>query len=100
MKFEKKGFLQNLKTKLIKTIDYAGQRSEKFSRKSKVKINEIGIKKELEEKLLDLGGHVYKKVNDQKILNFEQDLILKHLIEQIKELENELRQLETAQKSK
>ncbi len=100
MKFVNKSLWQGFRSKLIKTIRYAGQKSEKISKQSKVKINEIGIKKELEEKLLDLGGHVYKKANEDNNLNFEQDLILKHLIEQIKALENELRQLEIAEHKK
>jgi len=100
MKFVNKSLWQGFRKKLVKTIQYACQKSEKFSKQSKVRINEIGIKKELEEKLLDLGGHVYKKASEDNNLNFEQDLILKHLIEQIKVLENELRQLEIAENKK
>ncbi len=100
MKLANDRLWNKFKKRLVKTIKDASQKSEKFSKQSKVKINELGIKKEVEEKLLDLGGHVYEKAKRTNNLNFEQDLLLKHLIEQIKELEKELKQLETIQRGK
>ncbi len=84
----------NLKNNLAKGAKFAGQKSGEFSKKSKSKLNELGIKKEIEEKFIDLGGLVYQKAINKGTLNFEKDLIIKHIIEQIKELEQELSQLE------
>ncbi len=83
--------LQKIKT----TITHGAKKSGQISYKSKQKINELGIKKQIEEKLIDLGGLVYQKAVSDRKLNFEQDLVIKHLIEQIKELEKELALLES-----
>jgi len=98
MKFVKNDFGKKLLSSLVRSARLAGETSGKISKQSKVKINELGIKKQIEEKLIDLGGLVYDKAIRKNNLNFEQDLIIKHLIEQIKELEQELHQLKAVSK--
>ncbi|APF17936.1 hypothetical protein [Caldithrix abyssi] len=94
------GLWQKIKTTLTHGARKAGKKSGEFSHLSKQKIHELGIKKQLEEKLLDLGGLIYQKAVQKEKLNFEQDLSVRHLIEQIKELEKELELVEAELKEK
>ena len=100
MKFNTNGFWQKIKKTLTHSARKAGKKSGEISNLSKNKIHELGIKKQIEEKLIDLGGLIYQKACKEDKLSFEQDLIVKHLIEQIKELERELNILETELKEK
>ena len=91
----KKGFLEGIHSATDKTSEY--------TKIGRIKIDILGVKKEIEEKLLELGGRLYDQVaeksnynieNDnlrmQKILGMENKFIMQ-LIEQIKELEKELK---------
>ncbi len=71
-------------------------KSAAYSKIGKQKVEALSIKKEIEEKFLELGGIVFRKIGKEGQTNFEKDLAVRHLVEQIRELE---KQLEEVQKS-
>ena len=79
----KKGFMDGLQSATDKTSEY--------TRIGRIKIDILGVKKEIEEKLLELGGRLYDLVAEKQNFNIENDKYILQLIEQIKELEIELK---------
>lgn len=79
----KKGFLEGIHSATDKTSEY--------TKIGRIKIDILGVKKEIEEKLLELGGRLYDQVAEKSNYNIENDKFIMQLIEQIKELEKELK---------
>ena len=60
----------------------------------RIKIDILGVKKEIEEKMLELGGRVYDRYLKSKSLNFEMHQDIQSLINDIEALEKELKKCE------
>lgn len=81
---------ENLKKGLLDGLQSATDRTSEYTKIGRIKIDILGLKKEIEEKLIELGGRVYHNITEKQIANCEGDLPIEQLIEQIKELEVEL----------
>ncbi len=68
----------------------ASDKTSEYTRMGRIKIDMLGIKKEIEEKFIELGGRVYHNATQTQQFNIKKDKMLMQIIEQLKELENEL----------
>ena len=87
---------QSLISKVKKNFKKANAKSAEFTQIERIKISMLGVKKETEEKLIELGGQIYEKFKKGEDSNLMQNLPIRHLTEQIKELENELEKHKSA----
>ncbi len=78
----RKGFVEGLQTATDKTSEY--------TKIGRIKIDILGLKKEIEENFVELGGKVYHFVTHEKNYNLKKNKEIQQIIERIKELESEL----------
>jgi hypothetical protein len=76
--------------KLREGILAAGNKTSDFTKLGRIEIDVLGLKKETEEKLLELGGRVFHLVNKEGKTDIGDNKEIIHLIAQLKELEEEL----------
>ena len=81
----------NIKKGLMDGIHTATDKTSEYTKIGRIKIDILGVKKEIEEKLLELGGRLYDQVVEKENYDVQNDKYIMQLIEQIKELENELK---------
>ena len=81
----------NIKKGLKDGIQSATDKTSEYTKIGRIKIDILGVKKEVEEKLLELGGRLYDLVVEKENYDIKNDKYIIQLIEQIKELENELK---------
>ncbi|RMH62749.1 MAG: hypothetical protein D6677_09175 [Calditrichaeota bacterium] len=82
---------KNLLSGLRKTSAAASE----YARIGRLKIDLLAVKKELEEKLLELGGRVYQLALKEPDGDIRQNPRIEHIITEIKKLDDELRIIET-----
>ena len=80
-----------LKKGLMDGIHTATDKTSEYTKIGRIKIDILGVKKEIEEKLLELGGRLYDLVAEKENYDIKNDKYIIQLIEQVKELENELK---------
>lgn len=78
----KKGFIEGVQT--------ASEKTSEYTRIGRIKIDVLSLKKEIEEKFIELGGRTYHFVTEEKKYNLKEEKDIAQLIERIKELEAEL----------
>jgi hypothetical protein len=78
-----KGFSRQLKK--------ANRKSAEITKISKIKVEILSVKREIEEKLLELGAKTYEQFKQGKDSELLSELPIRHLTEQLKELEVELK---------
>lgn len=83
---------------LRKGLKKAGDKTSGYTRMGRIKIDILGLKREIEEKFIELGGRVYHLGGEQKQIDLYKDKEIAHLIEQIKEFEQELQAYEEEMK--
>ncbi|MEJ2544894.1 MAG: hypothetical protein P8Y99_12580 [Calditrichaceae bacterium] len=81
----------NIKKGLMDGIHTATDKTSEYTKIGRIKIDILAVKKEIEEKLLELGGRLYDQVVEKNKYDVRNDKYIIQLIEQIKELENELK---------
>jgi hypothetical protein len=81
----------NIKKGLIDGIHMATDKTSEYTKIGRIKIDILGVKKDIEEKLLELGGRLYDQVVEKENFDIKSDKYIMQLIEQVKELENELK---------
>lgn len=81
----------NIKKGLMDGIHTATDKTSEYTKIGRIKIDILGVKKEIEEKLLELGGRLYDLVAEESKYEIKNNKHIMQLIEQIKELENELK---------
>ncbi|MBN1408520.1 MAG: hypothetical protein JW956_12055 [Calditrichaceae bacterium] len=81
----------NIKKGLMEGIHTATDKTSEYTKIGRIKIDILGVKKEIEEKLLELGGRLYDKIVEKDQYDIQNDKYIMQLIEQVKELENELK---------
>lgn len=80
------GVVQKIKMNFKK----ANAKSNELTRIGRIKLDILAVKKEIEEKLLELGGKIYEEFKKEEDSELLRQLPIRHLFEQIKELEEEL----------
>lgn len=86
--------LDKIKKGLIDGFQSASDISTEYTKIGRIKIDIIGVKKEIEEKMLELGGRVYENYTDSGSINFENKEQIMKIINEINSLENELKKCE------
>ena len=87
---------KSIKTKFGDSVKFAGNKTVKMTNIGRIKIDVLALKKEIEEKLVELGGRIYKSEIKDNTINLKPDKAIMQLIEQIKELESELNDYKVA----
>ena len=80
----------NIKKGLVEGFQVASDKTSEYTQIGRLKIDILGIKKEIEEKFIELGGRVYHQINEKKEYNFKKDADINKLISEIVKLENDL----------
>lgn len=83
-------FWTNVKNHLKGGLQSATNKTSEYTKIGRIKIDILGIKKEIEEKMVELGGRLYHLVSREQNYEIAKDKYILQLIEQIKELEAEL----------
>ena len=86
--------LEKIKKGLISGFQTASDITSEYTKIGRIKIDIIGIKKEIEEKMLELGGRVYQNYTDTKSINFQNKEHIIKIINDISLLEEELKKSE------
>ena len=86
--------LDKIKKGLIDGFQVASDITSEYTKIGRIKIDILGVKKEIEEKMLELGGRVYENFAHSDIHVFDKDPQVKEIISQIKKLEQELQKCE------
>ena len=81
---------KDLIKKFGRQFEKANKKSVRLTQISKIKVEILTVKREIEEKLLELGGKTYEKLKVGQDSNLLKILPIRHLTEQLKELEAEL----------
>ncbi len=87
---------KKIKTKISQNVQLAGNKTVEITKVGRIKIDVLALKKEIEEKLVELGGRVYHLSIEGGKIDVNSDKKILQLIEQIKELEVELKNYEIA----
>ena len=85
---------EKIKKGLIDGFNAASDITSEYTKIGRIKIDILGVKKEIEEKMLELGGRVYDNVINANTYNFKDVSAVTDLIEQIRKLEDELKKCE------
>lgn len=86
--------LEKIKKGLISGFQTASDMTSEYTKIGRIKIDNIGIKKEIEEKMLELGGRVYENYNSSHSINFENKEQIMKIVNEINALEQELKKSE------
>lgn len=81
---------ENLKKGLIDGIHSATDKTREYTKIGRIKIDILGVKKEIEDRMLELGGRLYHLVVENNSYEIQKDKNILQIIEQLKELEHEL----------
>jgi len=81
---------ENLKKGVLEGLQAASDKTSEYTRIGRIKIDVLGLKKEIEEKFIELGGRVYHNAIEKKIYTITDDVEIQRLMEQLKDLEAEL----------
>lgn len=87
---------EKIRATISEGFQLAGNKTVEMTKVGRVKIDVLALKKEIEEKLVELGGRVYHATIKNDNIDLNSDKNIKQLIEQIKELEVELKNYEIA----
>ena len=86
--------LEKIKKGLINGFHTASDITSEYTKIGRIKIDIVGIKKEIEEKMLELGGRIYENYTDTKSINFENKEEIIKILNDINLLEKELKKSE------
>ncbi len=79
-----------IKKSLRDGLQTASEITTEYTKAGRLKIDVVGVKKEIEEKFIELGGRLYHSIVKHKKYDVKDDKQMMQIIEQIKELEEEL----------
>lgn len=86
--------LDKIKKGLLDGFHVASDITTEYTKIGRIKIDLLGLKKEIEEKMLELGGRVYEKTKKDRVLDTESDSEINTVINKIRELEADLKKCE------
>ena len=82
---------EDIKKELSSGFQTVADKTSEYTRIGRIKIDMLGIKKEIEEKFIELGGRVYQRAVEEEKNSIDDDIHISQLILQIQELEQELK---------
>lgn len=83
-----------IKKGLVGGFYAASDITSEYTKIGRIKIDILGIKKEIEEKMLELGGRAYEILSNSADFNLDDTPDIKNVFNEIKNLENELKMCE------
>lgn len=86
--------LEKLKKGILSGFHAASDITTEYTKIGRIKIDLLGLKKEIEEKMLELGGRVYENARHSKILTYETEEEINGVIKDIRFLEEDLKKCE------
>ncbi len=86
--------LEKIKKGLIDTYNSASDLTSEYTRLGRLKIEMLGVKKEIEEKMLELGGRSYELYKSSNLDDFARIPEIHQLFTDIADLEQELNEYE------
>jgi hypothetical protein len=86
------GFMDDLSNMFKKGVAVVAQKTDEYTRIGKIKVDIIGIKRDLDKRYLELGSKVYQMIVDQNNTKIATNEEVKMSIEQLKDLNNKLEQ--------
>lgn len=86
--------LEKIKKGLVDGFHVASDITSEYTKIGRIKIDLLGLKKEIEEKMLELGGRVYEKSKELNFFKGDSNKEISSVIEKIRELEDELKKCE------
>lgn len=81
---------------LVSGFNSASDLTSEYTKIGRIKIEILGIKKEIEEKMLELGGRIYHDFNLNKEIDIKENEKVRLLVEQIRILDENLKEQEEA----
>lgn len=85
---------EEIKKELSGGFQTVADKTAEYTRMGRLKIDVLGVKKEIEEKFIELGGRVYQRAIEENKNSIDDDMHISQLILQIKELEQEYKERE------
>ncbi|HID39500.1 MAG TPA: hypothetical protein EYP36_08300 [Calditrichaeota bacterium] len=85
---------EKLKKGLSEGLQAATDKTSEYTRIGRIKIDVLALEKEIEEKLIELGGRVYHIAVEKNIFTIESDKEIRQLLADVKKLEEELKTYE------
>ncbi len=85
-----KSLWETVKKGLVEGFQVASDKTSEYTRIGRLKIDVLGIKKEIEEKFIELGGRVYHQINEENQFGFKKNEAVNALITEIRKLEDDL----------
>lgn len=86
--------LEKLKKGILSGFHAASDITTEYTKIGRLKIDLLGLKKEIEEKMLELGGRVYENARHSKVLTYKTEQDINQVIKEINSLEEELMKCE------
>ena len=83
-------FWEDVKTYVKQGATVVAEKTEELSKMGKIKIDIMGIERNLQKTLSELGGQVYHLAVDEKSVKIVDDDKVKEIIEKVKGIEHEL----------
>jgi len=85
---------EKIKKGLLDGLQAATDMTTEYTRIGRIKIDVLGLEKEIEEKLIELGGRVYHNATEKNIFTIESDNEIQQLLAEVRKLEDELKTYE------
>jgi len=86
--------LEKLKKGILSGFHAASDITTEYTKIGRIKIDLLGLKKEIEEKMLELGGRVYENSRHAKVLTYKAEQEIAQVIKDINSLEDDLKKCE------
>jgi len=85
------GFLDDVAKLFKRGITVVAKKTDEYTKIGKIKVDLIGIKRDIEKKFTELGGRTYQLIAEQSNTKIATNEEIKTIIDTIKELNEKLR---------
>lgn len=85
------GFLDDVAKLFKRGITVVAKKTDEYTKIGKIKVDIIGIKRDIEKKFTELGGRTYQLIAEQSNTKIATNEEIKTIIDTIKELNEKLR---------
>lgn len=83
-------FWDDLSKFFKKSVAVVAQKTDEYTKIGKIKVDIIGIKRDIDKRFTDLGGKVYQMIADENDTKVASNTDVKELVDNVKELNNKL----------
>ncbi len=83
-------FWDDLSRFFKKSVSVVAQKTDEYTKIGKIKVDIIGIKREIDKQFTELGGKVYHLIADENDTKIASNNDVKEIIDKVKELNNNM----------